>query len=1107
METNTIISDSDFKQAIDAFLLVKTNEELKAAEKRLSVLTDAVKSIEIMLEAIRSGVYEVSIQKMLSVLLRKAVSKNYFKKTVEEKKAIKDTLLQTYHSITANAGLLSKLAEAYVIMFKSEEIKMEEDTNLAQYMDSYLNYNAKDNFFRALIMLQTFSEYYPNFTSQKGCMGLITVLSKVFSMSYESGCCEIYLSTLKSLFFLINTFFTFSDKDKATVEGFIGKIVEWMIGYFSIPNVIAEDIEKTNDTLTTVFETLMDNMEFYFEYFKDEVLLNLISFIISQNCLGNDGVEIGTKNAAIECLDTILKSKPSLFSKDNYSLTEKILKAYTETLGKEHIKELENKCDDPESILESFLESKLSDLIFFSIETMATKMKSKRFYALIQELISYMTSNQQIKYCLRLMSAIAQSLCHFMQKNLEVYVTSILLPSLKSNDIDLTINALKSLCYFCEFLAPDILDYKDDWLQVIVHFLNSASKLDGLEESQRKLNMIIIDNALFALEIIVDNVEKEEISSSTVELVRLIIDIMSNANLENRTKKTAIGTLSALFGSTDPVVLNQSLDQTIQILAPYAQNEMFIGETFICLSTLAYNALKDSDNKQQKYLTHFKELLEHAHTIINKVDSVEDYELYEGAFTVVYNAMELLERDAAFIFQPELFFKWIRYLEDAKVDDQNEPLSEQEDDEQVSQNQVLARLPFMHLCSSIVHYLGLCLKFFTEHVITTPEMQREMENFMIYRILSENEDERHQVYLCAVNYCLGMRNTLQRENTMFLLGLTETMTVNEASEGNVVRNFELLKDYFKNSYKDKLGLKPLSDPMVTVKLTEIISSVLTNLYRNYPDPEIYFCLCELVTEIVRLDTTNNYFVLYTELFPLISRPFNEYEELECDSTIMEELYGCVAESIKAKPTLLSLITQKFNTKGEFEYFLLNVHQFGEESITRNGMFLLGIVFESMVFPLMSSADKIQKALEYIQNCFANASNQALKDNCVSAFAKLYMNSAYNQFSSTKLSDQTVFESIKSVIPLKGDEEETSPLLKCLMVLSAKGFGEAILAEKKLILFMFNGICKKDKLEVNEEVFKAVIAFLSSNQQNPNVGTVFGSFDAATQEKVKSYFSG
>ena len=508
METNTIISDSDFKQAIDAFLLVKTNEELKAAEKRLSVLTDAAKSIEIMLEAIRSGVYEVSVQKMLSVLLRKAVSKNYFKKTAEEKKAIKDTLLQTYHSITANAGLLSKLAEAYVIMFKSEDIKMEDDTNLVQYMDSYLNYNAKDHFFRALIMLQTFSEYYPNFISQKGCMGIITVFSKVFSMSYESGCSDIYLSTLKSLFFLINTFFTFSDKDKATVEGYIAKIVEWLIGYFSIPNVIAEDFEKTNETLTTVFEILIENLTFYFEYFKDEVLLNLIRFIISQNCFGNEDIEIGTKNSAIECLDTIVKSKPTLFSQNNYSLTGEILKAYTETLGKEHTKELENKSDDPDSILEAFLESKLSDHIFFSIETMATRMKSKRFYALIQELISYLTSNQQIKYCLKLMSSIAESLCHFMQKNLEVYVTNILLPSLKSNDIDLTINALKTLCYFCDFLAPEVLAYKDDWLQVIVHFLNNASKLDGLKESQRKLNMIIIDNALFALEIIVENANR-----------------------------------------------------------------------------------------------------------------------------------------------------------------------------------------------------------------------------------------------------------------------------------------------------------------------------------------------------------------------------------------------------------------------------------------------------------------------------------------------------------------------------------------------------------------------------------------------------------------------
>lgn len=137
---------------------------------------------------------------------------------------------------------------------------------------------------------------------------------------------------------------------------------------------------------------------------------------------------------------------------------------------------------------------------------------------------------------------------------------------------------------------------------------------------------------------------------------------------------------------------------------------------------------------------------------------------------------------------------------------------------------------------------------------------------MLFRVLAENEDERHQVYLCAFNYALGVRRVLKGDATGFLLSLTASMLQNEASQSNVARNLELLSSYITELAKDNLPYKPLSEPSVADELIKILGDgVLKSMYNEHVDLEVFYSVCELLTSFVRADVSTNYQRLYAGL--------------------------------------------------------------------------------------------------------------------------------------------------------------------------------------------------------------------------------------------------
>ena len=1100
MEKPTSINYDDFKKAIDRFLEVTNNDELKVVERTLNDLTNAPESISCMLRALRSEGYRLPVHKMLAVLLKKAVLKNYLRQPTEERTHIKTAILEIIATGSSNTGYISKIAEAYATILRMDQAILPQNAEFKAFLQTHFNFNSKEGFLKSLIVVQNIAEVYPKFYTGPEVANLIGLIEQVFGNNYDATNNEIYLNALKALFSFTNVILMQMDIEVSQINTFLQKLISIKFNYFNMKGVFEEDSKEANVTLTTIFEILIDAIEYHVEKFNQANLIGIIDFIISDGCLRNENVDLGTKNAAVECLDTLLQIEPKLFNPKKTQNFEKILNVYSQLLIEEANDISKEIAKEPSAAIDFYQENKLSDLLLYSIELFALKFKTKNTYKLIRQFIVHLLSIEQLGLCLRLLSSVAQAMCHHLVKELDLLVNQIIIPGLKSSRLDITIYALKTLCYFCEFLAPDVLEYKDNWLEILVGFLRSVTK----SQLDKKAVMLITDNSLFALEIIVENCEKDEISKYSMDLIHLVSQIMYDKTLEESTKKTAIGTLAAVFSSSDQQMLISNIEKLVGVLNPCIHNDFYVGEAMIALSKLAYYAYKDIDNRQPLYIANFQSLLEKAYNIINKVNEVDDYELYEGAFTVVYQAIDLLGRDAAFVFNADLFFKWHKYLEDARADDIREPLSEKDDESEESENHLLARLPFMHFCSAIVHYLGVCLRYFTEHIIVNADVDKEIQNFLIYRILVENEDERHQVYLCAYNYALGIRRILKGDSSLFFMNLTETMLQNEPSEANISRNLELLKEYIVELAKDDVPYKPLSDFNVTEALIKILGpGVLKGMYENSIDPEIFYSVCELITEYVKADVSSNYQHLYKNLLTQLVFPCIEFENLECDISIIEEIYGSIGEAIKAKPDLLTIIIDNFNHNGQFEQFLLSADRFEDEGVTRNAMFLIGTVFENMVPPFIASKDKIQAVLQFIQSSYDKYELPALRENCISAFVKLYMNSNYSHLCSDKLNDQVVLEAIRIIVPLKGDDEEAESILKGLLTLARKGHTDLILSHKNIILFLFESMLKHKSLKLNSNVLEASSRLIKENQNNKNLTEVFLGLTPQNQELVKS----
>ena len=1098
-------STQTFKNALSAFIKCTSNTELKQIE--LIINDFIIKNSNSILEIIKilEENQNIAINQLLTILLKKSIKKNYLKNS-EQKNLILQKIWELYIKFEKNSKILTQLSNSIALIYKCENRNFSNSPEIGKFLEKNLNFSNKDQFLSSMIILQNIINFCPTFFENEQIKNLIQKIQTVFNTDYNASQNEIYLFSMRSLFVFLKSFLEDNIYNSNEIYDYILNVFK--IGQNLILNedFIFEERNDVQDMLINFFDDLSENIEIQNPKLKKESLQIILDFILSNVILDNENFEDNVKCSAIEIIGVINNSFPDFYNpkicKLNY--LEKTLDVFVKLLTKEHNDTEEKIKNGVENKLDNFLSEKMSRLIFMSLDSLTIDLRTKNIFEILSKVKNYFIQNKQIKMLLMFLSATVEQFSLFYIKELDFLMNEIIFPSLNSEREDIVLYGLRTLCFFSEYLVPNILDYQKDLIDIFVKFLDKSKNLQN-DDYSRRVKIAIVEQTLYAMELIIENIEPEDLKENSFFIIEKIILVMNEEKLNDTTKKIAIGTLSSVFASSLEKELLKNLEKLIFILQPLLANEFLLGETLRCIGKLSFYSLQNCENPDFLYNKHFNVFLEKSLQIANNLETtIYDFEIYEGSLTIIYNCIELLKRKSSYMFDKNLFFKWIRYIDEARLDEIVEPEENNLFDEENEQKNInmIAKLPFIYMIAAGLKYIGTVLRILPDLVLENEKVYEEIKQFLGFKIIAEHMDERFQAFSGSLNMILGTYEYMGKNIQLESLNVFEVALTNEKSDCNLQRNIEQFKDFIISASKIKNGNILFEDEKFLKQLSFIINVFLKNNYEKELNPELYIEISLLITEIMKLSKSENCLTFLQNVFLSITFPGKDGEDF--DLIVIEEMYGMIAEIIFYHPTSLKVFLEIYDKNSEFQNFALKSQYYQDESIARNGIYLIGEIFEKMKLPFWSDKNKLTTIINLVNNCYANATMQELKDNSVSTILKLFLNTDYKDIISDQISNEKMFEILFDILPLKGDKEETSSLLKGLLYfLNIESYRNKILSEKKIILFFIHSILDKKNLGVKGEVLENVVKIVKGNLGNESFVAVLNSLEQNSQISLKA----
>lgn len=1110
------LTPETFKEAIKAFVTCTDNNEMHRIEKMLQNYTRQRESLFEIMKILNTENHPTPIKQMLTLLLKRSILKNYMKLGDQEKLALRHGLLALLTTVEKNRNIQTRLAESLSTICQCENIKLANWKELCDFITMTFTFENKENFVKSLILLTCLAEISPEVFDLKEICSICERIQVLFDGQFSEDLDEVYIAALKALFAFLNVLVNSDFDDSSALEALLTKLLSVLAALFRNQKIFHSRAHELQELIVSVFEDLTECLETNLEKFSRKSIETLLHFILDSDLLLSSDIDAAAKSSIIDLLGLIFIENTDIFrpkkSKNNF--LQRIFQIYTQLLLVDE-REFQTKiAENPESTVEIILEDSLSHLILISIESICRELRTKQAHQFVEEMIALFMSQGAARLVLRLYSATVEGLQTFYVKTLNTIYKERLLPALTCQKFDVILAALKTLSFFIEYSSPDILDNHESFLPILLGFLEQGKNAETDANSEKsRMIAVLVEHTLFALELAVENLEEDEISAFSSSIFTSVLGVLSNKLLTDATKKSAICCLGAIFSTAGSALLQQSMPTLLQILHASCANELLMGESLIAIAKLSLYTLQDSPQKESIYGSHFKEFFDKSLFIINSKDTAFDYETYEGAFTILYHAVKLFGRGSSFFVDANLFKRVINFLEDvnAEGDDVKEPLSERDSNEWQDADydpespSALARLPYFYMLCAGLYFIGEALRYLPDIVITNDDVNENIKNFLIYKVASENEDVRHQVILAASNYVTGVLEYLGHDLTPVFFSLLDVSLKNEESDTNISRNLEVTKDLIESVQKMKNGAAVINSQSFLNNLITVIRSYLIDLCQEEFNPDNYVAVTDVITAYIKSATTENAIAAIVGLYDSVLLPLKRKDDF--DICVFEELYGFLAETIMFLPQTLDFILQHKNTAGEFEAFLLSCDQFDDEAVIRNGMFLIGVVAEHMRPPFISEPAKITNLIGYVQSCFGLCSLDVVKDNCVSACVKLYLNEAYRPLYGNLLDDEKILAAIKSRIPLKGDDQETGSLLKGLLYLAySRGRAESIVTDSSLLVFILQAVLKRDVFELSSEVTGVAKKFLNDCQSRAELAQVVNSLDAPSKQALIAFLS-
>lgn len=1099
------VTVEEFKEAVARFSQCASDEEMHRVESVLQTFTKSINAVQTILEILREPGIS-AVRQILTVLLKRAILKNYMKFGPEKQLATKNELLLLLASAENNTNVKTRICESVATICSCEGLKLANFPSACQFLQINLELNEAESLISALILVRCIAEVSPESMTLIEVSQILNKLEPMFFVPFSELLADVYFIALKTLFSLLHVMTAEHCENPSAIEKYLETLFRILGSLLSNENLARKREADLEKLVVDVFEELQEVIELHVDLFSESSGKLLIEFLLSGHCLGSKRHDAATQSSFLDFLGLLFSEFRDLFSpkKSKQGYLEKLFQLFGDLLEEDEKEFRLLMADDLSGAYESYIEEGLQSIVFASIETITQEFRLKSVNMMVEQLISRFTAHGHLKLVLKTLCFSAEGLASYHLKKLENVLTMFVFPGLKSNQFDVLLAAIRTVCFFVEYLSSDFLAHHREVLPILLALIDQGkSVFSGPDATHMKISTAIIENVLFALELLVENLEEDETKDFSVEIIRKVVEVYSLAQLNLETKKTAIATLGSVFSTAPVALLREHTSSLLEVLHSACMNEFLLGESFIAIGKLLFYSLDKHPEKGAVFNQYFYSYFEKSLLIEKSPGQNYDYETYEGAYTMMYHVVKLFGRESTRWLTPELLMRVISFVDDAP-DTVHEPKSEQdsnEDDEEEDSSRKKSRMPYTYMICSGIHFIGEALRHSPDTLILSTQTRDQVRNFLTYRLISENEDVRHQTFLAVKNFALGSFVYMKTTEMELLLQTIEASFKNDQSELNQVRNLEVIADYLKEMFEMANGAQVVEDLAFVNAFGKSVSEFLAMKYEEEIEVDVYTAVTDTINGYIKKSSETAACRLFDMMvgplmFPLQARDQN-------DICVYEEMYGFFAEAIQLKQVLLSCLLQRHNQNGRFEQFMMASASFEDEAVIRNAMFLIGVVLENPTEAIWMDGNQIKMVVGHIKECYEMCTLDVVKDNCASAIVKLYLNAKYAGLYEGVLNDNIVWSVVNARMPLRGDLQESSYMLKVIFMIcgrSAELLGQ-ILSSSETIKFMFQCLAEPEEYEVKMEVGVILKEFMRHYQQVPEIQKVFGILGSEVQGKV------
>lgn len=1107
----TEVTVEEFRTAVAGFSHATTDTQMHQIEEVLQGFTRSQSSVPTILSILAEPLPFASKQ-TVALLLKRAITKNYMKFQPDAQKQVKAALVTLVAAPDSHPNIRFRIAECIGTICLCENLKLAAYPELCQFLEASLNPANPQAFSAALAVLSSLAETSPETMSVAEVNQIVAKIEPIFFSAITEAAVPVYVLATKCLFSFLHVMTADNVEDSAAIERYLESLFKVLSALLADPNLAKTREADLERLLIDIFEDLQEVVELHIDLFSEKSGRLLIDFVLSPVCLGSPRFDNSIRSSFLDFLGLLFSEYRELFNpkKAKHGYLERIFTLFTQILEQEEVAFQKLLAEDFAAAFEAVIDEGIQSIVYASIETITLEFKTKTVYDMVEKVITYFVGKGHPRVVLKLLSSSVQGLSSFYSKKLTNILTVFIFPGLKSTQFDLLVAAVRTVCFFAEYLASDFLEHYKEILPILLGLLDAgkASLATASDEAHKKATALIVENVLFATDLLVENLEESEIKDYSVEIMRKVVEVYALEHLNAETKKTAIETLGSVFSTAPNAVIREHMASLLQVLTAAASNEYLMGEAFIAVGKLLYYGLDKQADKNAVFQTHFKPYFDKSLSIVTATTQTHDFETYEGAFTVLYHTVMLFGRESSQFLSHDLIKRVMSFVEDApdevKEPDSEKDSADEEDDE--DSPKARSRLPYAYMICSGIRFLGEALRHAADVLVPSAEFKEQVAHFLTYRLISENEDVRHQTFLAAKNFAVGSFLYLRDPSPATFMGIVEASFKNETSETNLVRNFEVLEDYLTDMLAAPGGVSVVQDSAFLASLGKTITEFLASQFEDSNiDTDLYVVIWEVVLTYIKgvSEASAAHFldlVMGPMTFPLRSR--DDY-----DICVFEELYGFLAEIIQAKPTLLGHLLKTQNADGSFQQLLLTSDSFGDEAVIRNAMFLLGVILEHPTEAFWMDQASLAAVVGHVQGCYQMCQLDVVKDNCVASMVKLFLNPKYASCLPPVLDEASMSAAVISRMPLKGDLQESSAMLKAIFALSGRGEANLgrFLGSKETQQFILNCVADSDGHEVSGETLALAKQWV--RQYSGQMQEAFATLSEEAKAKVNAAMSG